>query len=74
MIPGATLVLYTLLTRDTGPWRRLHALPGLAVYLALTAPWFVLVARANPEFAQFFFIHEHFERFLTESHHRTGEW
>jgi len=73
-IPGATLVLYTLLTRDTGPWRRLHALPGLAVYLALTAPWFVLVERANPGFAQFFFVHEHFQRFLTESHKRTGEW
>ena len=73
-IPGATLVLYTMLTRDTGPWRRLHALPGLAVYLALTAPWFVLVERANPGFAQFFFVHEHFQRFLTESHRRTGEW
>ena len=74
VIPGATLVLYTMLTRDTGPWRRLHALPGLAVYLALTAPWFVLVERANPGFAQFFFVHEHFQRFLTESHKRTGEW
>ena len=74
VIPGATLVLYTMLTRDTGPWRRLHALPGLAVYLALTAPWFVLMERANPGFAQFFFVHEHFQRFLTESHRRTGEW
>jgi len=74
VIPGAALVLYTMLTRDTGPWRRLHALPGLAVYLALTAPWFVLVERANPGFAQFFFVHEHFQRFLTESHKRTGEW
>ncbi|MET0205280.1 MAG: phospholipid carrier-dependent glycosyltransferase [Casimicrobiaceae bacterium] len=73
-IPGAALVLYTLVTRDTGPWRRLHALPGLVVYLVVAAPWFVLVSRANPEFAQFFFIHEHFERFLTETHNRTGEW
>ena len=73
-IPGAALVLYTLVTRDIGPWRRLHALPGLAVYLAIAAPWFVLVSRANAEFAQFFFIHEHVERFLTETHNRTGEW
>ncbi len=74
VIPGATLVLYTLATRDGGPWRRLHALPGIAVYLVLTAPWFVLVSAANPEFAQFFFIHEHFQRFLTTSHNRTGDW
>jgi 4-amino-4-deoxy-L-arabinose transferase-like glycosyltransferase len=73
-IPGAALVLYSLVTRDTGPWRRLHALPGLAVYLLVAAPWFVLVSRANPEFAQFFFIHEHVERFLTQTHNRTGEW
>ncbi len=74
VIPGATLVLYTVLNRDAGPWRRLHALPGGALFLALTAPWFVLMERANPGFAQFFFIHEHFQRFLTESHRRTGEW
>ena len=73
-IPGAALVLYTLVTRDPGPWRRLHLAAGLAVYLVVCAPWFVLVSRANPEFVQFFFIHEHVERFLTETHNRTGEW
>ena len=73
-IPGAALVLYTLVTRDTGPWRRLHLAAGTAVYLAVAAPWFVLVSRANAEFARFFFIHEHVERFLTENHNRTGEW
>jgi 4-amino-4-deoxy-L-arabinose transferase-like glycosyltransferase len=74
VIPGAALVLYTLVNRDAGPWKRLHVFPGVVVYLALTAPWFVLVSLANPEFAHFFFVHEHFERFLTESHRRTGEW
>jgi 4-amino-4-deoxy-L-arabinose transferase-like glycosyltransferase len=74
VIPGGTLVLYSLLTRDGGPWKRLHAGPGLALYLLLTVPWFVAVSRANPEFAQFFFIHEHVERFLTTEHRRTGGW
>ena len=73
-IPGATLVLYTLLARDSGPWKRLHLLPGLALYLLIVAPWFVLVSRDNPEFAQFFFIHEHVERFLTTEHRREGTW
>jgi len=74
VIPGATLVLYSLATRDFGPWKRLHVVPGLAIYLLLTAPWFVLVSRDNPGFAQFFFIHEHFERFLTTEHRREGSW
>ena len=74
VIPGAALVLYSLVTRDIGPWRRLHALPGVALYLALTAPWFVLVSQRNAEFAQFFFVHEHLDRFFTEEHKRTGGW
>ncbi len=74
LIPGATLFCYSLVTRDVGPWRRLHLVPGLLLYLALTAPWFLAVASVNPEFAHFFFIHEHFERFLTETHNRGGEW
>src|SRR6185312_3853064 len=44
---------------------------GLVV---LAAPWFVLVSLRNPEFARFFFIHEHFERFLTTEHRRVGAW
>jgi len=74
VIPGAALAFYSLVTRDIGPWRRLHALPGVALYLALAVPWFALVSMQNPEFARFFFIHEHFERFVTESHQRTGGW
>lgn len=74
VIPGGALVAYTLAARDAGPWRRLHPVAGLVVYLVIAAPWFLLVSRANPEFAHFFFIHEHVDRFLTESHNRTGEW
>ncbi|HQR11113.1 MAG TPA: glycosyltransferase family 39 protein [Casimicrobiaceae bacterium] len=74
VIPGGALVLYSLATRDIGPWKRLHILPGLALYMALAAPWFLLVSRVNPEFAQFFFIHEHVERFLTNEHRREGSW
>jgi 4-amino-4-deoxy-L-arabinose transferase-like glycosyltransferase len=74
VIPGASLVLYTLLTRDFALWRRLHLASGLALYLALAAPWFVAVSRANPEFFHFFFVHEHLQRFLTTTHRRAGSW
>lgn len=74
VLPGGALVAYTALTRDFALWRRLHLASGLVLYLALTAPWFIAVARANTEFLQFFFIHEHFQRFLTTEHRRTGAW
>jgi 4-amino-4-deoxy-L-arabinose transferase-like glycosyltransferase len=73
-LPGGALVAYTAVTRDFASWRRLHVTSGLALYLVLTAPWFVAVARANDEFLAFFFVHEHFQRFLTTEHRRGGPW
>ncbi len=74
VLPGAALVAYTLATRDWALWRRLHLVSGVAVFVAIAAPWFVAVSRANPEFFDFFFIHEHFTRFLTGEHRREGAW
>ncbi|MBV8649218.1 glycosyltransferase family 39 protein [Paludibacterium sp.] len=71
-IPGAVLVLYSLLSRQFTLWRRLHLITGLIILLLLTAPWLVLVSMKNPDFAHFFFIHEHVQRFLTTEHRRTG--
>jgi 4-amino-4-deoxy-L-arabinose transferase-like glycosyltransferase len=45
---------------------------GWLVYLVLVVPWFWAVDKANPGHAQFFFIHEHFTRFLTHEHARQG--
>lgn len=74
LIPGAVLVLYTLIQRDWRLWTRLHLGKGLLLFFAITAPWFILVSRKNPDFAHFFFIYEHFERFLTTKHNRSGGW
>lgn len=69
-LPAAALIIYVFIERDWRLFSRLHLAPGIAVYLAITAPWFVAVAHANPEFAHFFFIHEHLERFATRVHGR----
>src|SRR5579862_2463054 len=74
VLAGGALLLYTLSERDARTWRRLHWLPGMALFALLTAPWFVLVERRNPGFAQFFFVHEHFTRFLTTVHQRVEPW
>lgn len=74
VIPGAVLVLHSLWQRDFSWWRGLHWTAGIAAVAVITLPWFVLVISRNPDFARFFFIHEHFARFLTTSHQRTGAW
>ncbi|MCF8149536.1 MAG: glycosyltransferase family 39 protein [Burkholderiaceae bacterium] len=70
VLPAATVVAYALWQRDLGFILRIRPLRGLLILLAITAPWFIAVSLANPEFAHFFFIHEHFQRFLTKAHGR----
>ena len=74
MLPGAVLVLYTLIYRDWALWRRLYLVSGLLIFLAIAAPWFVWVQVRNPEFFDYFFIYQQFTRFLTDELHRPGPW
>ncbi len=74
VLPGAVLAIYILIERDWRLLARLHIGKGLALFLLITVPWFVAVSLANDEFARFFFIHEHVERFLTKAHKREGDW
>jgi 4-amino-4-deoxy-L-arabinose transferase-like glycosyltransferase len=70
VLPGAVIFIYLLCTRRWGMLREMRLVSGGALFLLVSAPWFVLVSLKNPEFPQFFFIHEHFQRFLTKVHHR----
>lgn len=72
VIPGMVFVVYSISTWDWKIWKRLHLISGIIIFLAITAPWFVLVAQRNPEFLEFFFIHEHLQRFTQTAHSRTG--
>ncbi len=74
LIPTATLLIYVLLQRDWALLARLQIKWGLPLFLAIAAPWFVLASRANVEFLHFFFIREHFQRFLTPIEERSEPW
>ena len=71
VIPGGVVFLYLLLT---GQWRILRAVPwlsGTLLFAALAVPWHVAVARANPSFAWFYFVHEHLLRYATSEAKRA---
>ena len=70
VIPGAIIGVWIMLLGEWRLLRRIYLPSGLAIFLLIAAPWHILVARANPEFLQFYFIHEHFQRYLTTVHHR----
>ncbi|MFC4277379.1 ArnT family glycosyltransferase [Achromobacter aloeverae] len=63
VLPGAILVLWIVLRRR---WRGFAALlwpPALAVFLAVTLPWFWVMQTRFPDFLHYFFIYQQFERF-----------
>jgi 4-amino-4-deoxy-L-arabinose transferase-like glycosyltransferase len=74
LIPGFTLAAYVLWQRDWRALKHLNLLFGLPLFAAVAAPWFVLATRANPAFFQFFFIREHFQRYLTPIEERGEPW
>ncbi len=63
-----------LLRRETALLRRLNPLVGIPLFLLVALPWFVAVQLRNPEFFQFFFIYEHYQRFAEAGHNRSGPW
>ena len=71
-IPAMVFIAYSISAWDWKIWSRLHLISGTILFLLITAPWFVLVAQRNPEFLEFFFIHEHLQRFTNDAHSRTG--
>ena len=74
VLPGLVLFVYVLLARDWMLLRRLHAGSGSLLFLVIVVPWFVIVSLRNPEFPSFFFIHEHWQRYTTNVHHRGAPW
>jgi len=74
ILPGTAVFIYCLVQRDFSVLKRMHWLPGIALFLLITAPWFYLVMKANPEFFGRFFIYEHYTRFTTKDLGRYQPW
>jgi 4-amino-4-deoxy-L-arabinose transferase-like glycosyltransferase len=74
LFPAATFFVYAVARHGLRGLRDLDWIRGGLVFFVIAAPWFVAVSLANPEFAGFFFIHEHFTRFLTTEHRRSEPW
>jgi 4-amino-4-deoxy-L-arabinose transferase-like glycosyltransferase len=74
VLPLLTLIVYSLLQRDPAPWRRLLLIRGAALFAILCLPWLVLIQHRLPQFFEFFFVREHFQRFLTKIEDRYQPW
>lgn len=88
VFPGAAAFLYLVLTGQLfagDTWRRFRVLEGIAILIAIAAPWHILAALANPPYLDFtmrsvpgeyhgffwfYFFNEHVFRFLNMRHPR----
>lgn len=71
LVTGAVMFLWLLIFNQ---WKRLRPLylpTGVLLFLFIAVPWHVLAAQRNPEWARFYFVHEHWERFTTTAHNRN---
>jgi 4-amino-4-deoxy-L-arabinose transferase-like glycosyltransferase len=64
VIVGAAAVTFILLTGDWRRWREFRLPTGLLLFLLVSAPWHLLAGFRNDHFFWFYFVNEHFRRFL----------
>lgn len=74
LVTGAVMFLWLLIFNQWKRLRPLHLPTGVLLFLAIAAPWHILAAQRNEAWAQFYFIHEHWERFTTTTHGRYEPW
>lgn len=70
VLPGLVIGAWIVLMGEWRQLKKVYLLSGAVLFLVIAAPWHVVVAWVNPEFGYFYFVHEHFLRYLTRVHGR----
>ena len=74
--PCGAAIFFLVITGEWRRWREFRLLSGLALFLAIAAPWHILAGLRNPGTAEhhgflwFYFVNEHFLRFLGKRYPR----
>ncbi len=76
VFPCGAAFFFLLVTGEWRRWREFRLISGLALFLAIAAPWHILAGLRNPGTAEhhgffwFYFVNEHFLRFLGKRYPR----
>lgn len=70
VIPALVIVLWGMCLKRWNLLLKIYLPIGLLLVLIIAAPWYILAQRATPDFFHYFFVTQHFSRFLT--HHFNG--
>lgn len=75
--PMVALLFLWRVNASAQTFKRFFNLPGILLFLLITAPWHLLAALSLPDFAYQYFINEHWLRFLDlriPHDYHTGPW
>lgn len=64
ILPLLNCLGLSIIQQDEKIWRQIKPGQGILVILAIIAPWFIAVDRANPGFISYFIVNEHIKRFF----------
>ena len=68
-LAGAILVLFAIFAKDSRIILKTLWIPGLLLFVAVAAPWYVAVQVRNPEFFRVFVLEHNLARFGTNLYH-----
>jgi len=64
VVVGFAMLLYLAVSGDWRRWREFRLASGLLLFFVVAAPWHLLAGYRNRGFFWFYFVNEHFMRFL----------
>lgn len=70
IIPGTIILLWIIICRKWQHLKLAFCPWGIILFFIIVIPWHILIIYRNPEFAYFYFVQEHFLRYLTVMHGR----
>ncbi len=72
ILVGGIVASFIVLRWEWAILRWLISPLGIAVFLAIAAPWHVLVSQHNPEFVNFYVVDQHLKRYLSPDEHQQS--
>jgi 4-amino-4-deoxy-L-arabinose transferase-like glycosyltransferase len=72
LVPLLAILVYAAVQRRFADLKKIAWIPGIAIFLAVSLPWFIAVSVRNPDFPRYAFWDESILRFTTGRARRGG--
>lgn len=74
IFPGVIIFTWIIIFNKWRELKHYYCFSGLLIFCLIALPWHILVQLKNPEFFNFYFVEQHFLRYLTDYASRSQKW